>query len=89
MATFAARRLLDMAGNSSAVVAIELLGAAQGVDLHAPLQTSEKLGEVLTMIRREVAHYDEDRYFAPDIAAARGSVKPAFTRWLPAERLYA
>lgn len=90
MATFAARRLLDMAGNSSAVVAIELLGAAQGVDLHAPLQTSEKLGEVLTMIRREVAHYDEDRYFAPDIAAARAWVEnAAFTRWLPAERLYA
>jgi histidine ammonia-lyase len=42
------------------------------------------------MIRREVAHYDEDRYFAPDIAAARAWVEnAAFTRWLPAERLYA
>lgn len=90
MATFAARRLLDMAGNSSAVVAIELLGAAQGVDLHAPLQTSPLLTEVVKMIRQDVPHYDEDRYFAPDIAAARGWVENgAFAQWLPFERLYA
>ncbi|MFF7706051.1 histidine ammonia-lyase [Pseudomonas sp. NPDC007930] len=89
MATFAARRLLDMAANSSAVVAIELLGAAQGVDLHAPLQTSPSLLEVMALVRSEVAHYDEDRYFAPDIAAARAWVEGgAFARWLPAERLY-
>lgn len=90
MATFAARRLLDMAGNSSAVVAIELLGAAQGVDLHAPLTTSPMLREVLAMIRADVAHYDEDRYFAPDIAAARAWVEDGkFGEWLPFARLYA
>jgi histidine ammonia-lyase len=89
MATFAARRLLDMAGNSSAVVAIELLGAAQGVDLHTPLKTSPKLTEVMAFIREEVAHYDEDRYFAPDIAAARAWVEGgAFDRWLPFARLH-
>jgi len=90
MATFAARRLLDMAGNSSAVVAIELLGAAQGVELHAPLKTSPLLSEVIELIRSEVPHYDEDRYFAPDIAAARAWVEGgAFGRWLAYERLYA
>jgi histidine ammonia-lyase len=89
MATFAARRLLDMAGNSSAVVAIEVLAAAQGIDLHAPLHTSQLLGEVMAMIRSEVAHYDEDRYFAPDIAAARAWVEGgAFGRWLPFQRLH-
>ncbi|TWI55605.1 histidine ammonia-lyase [Pseudomonas duriflava] len=89
MATFAARRLLDMAGNSSAVVAIELLGAAQGIDLHAPLKTSTKLNEVLTMIREEVPHYDQDRYFAPDIAAARAWVENGvFAQWVPFEQLY-
>ncbi|WP_213875338.1 histidine ammonia-lyase [Pseudomonas sp. dw_358] len=89
MATFAARRLLDMAGNSSAVVAIEVLGAAQGIDLLAPLQTSATLAEVLKMVRAEVPHYDEDRYFAPDIAAARAWVEGGvFGRWLPFERLY-
>jgi histidine ammonia-lyase len=89
MATFAARRLLDMAGNSSAVVAIEVLGAAQGIDLQAPLSTSVKLTEVMQMVRAEVAHYDEDRYFAPDIAAARAWVENgAFARWLPFQALY-
>jgi histidine ammonia-lyase len=89
MATFAARRLLDMAGNSSAVVAIELLSAAQGVDLHAPLKTSPKLSEVLAMVREEVPHYDQDRYFAPDIAAARAWVERGiFAQWVPFEQLY-
>ncbi|GGJ91983.1 histidine ammonia-lyase [Pseudomonas matsuisoli] len=89
MATFAARRLLDMAGNSSAVVAIELLGAAQGVDLHLPLQTTPPLKAAIAMIRAEVPHYDQDRYFAPDIAAARRWVEDgAFLQWLPAESLY-
>ncbi|MEN0106063.1 MAG: histidine ammonia-lyase [Pseudomonas sp.] len=90
MATFAARRLLDMAGNSSAVVAIELLGAAQGVDLHQPLKTTAKLQDVMTFIRAEVAYYDVDRYFAPDIATARAWVENgAFAQWIPPQSLYA
>jgi histidine ammonia-lyase len=90
MATFAARRLLDMAGNSSAVVAVELLAAAQGVDFHQPMSTSPKLAEVLGMIREQVPHYDQDRYFAPDIAAARAWVEEgAFDRWVRFNALYA
>ncbi|MFG9006954.1 histidine ammonia-lyase [Pseudomonas aeruginosa] len=90
MATFAARRLEDMAGNSSAVVAIEALAAAQGVDLHAPLSTTPKLTEVMAMIREKVATYDQDRYFSPDIAIARAWVEEgAFTRWIDVESLYA
>ena len=89
MATFAARRLLDMAGNSSAVVAIELLCAAQGIDLHAPLKTTASLREVMALIRSEVAHYDKDRYFAQDIVAARGWVENgALLKWIPAASLY-
>jgi histidine ammonia-lyase len=90
MATFAARRLQDMAGNSSAVVGIEALAAAQGIDFHAPLKTTKKLSEVMALIRSEVPTYDEDRYFAPDIVAARAWVENgAFTRWIDVERLYA
>ena len=40
MATYAARRLTPMAGNTAAIVAIELLAAAQGVDMRRPLATS-------------------------------------------------
>ncbi|MDB5969042.1 MAG: hutH [Hydrocarboniphaga sp.] len=70
MATFAARRLLEMTANTRTIVAIELLAAAQGIDFHAPLQTSEPLRFVHEALREKVGFYAEDRYFAPDIAAA-------------------
>jgi histidine ammonia-lyase len=70
MATHAARRLLDMAGNAGNIVAIELMAAAQGVDLLAPLATSPKLAGVHAGLRRRVAPLDHDRIMAPDIAAA-------------------
>ena len=69
MSTFAARRLGDMTRNSRTIVAIELLAAAQGIDFRAPLKTSEKLQAVHGAVRKRVAFYAEDRYFAPDIAA--------------------
>ena len=43
MATNAARRLLPMAGNTAAIAAVELLAAAQGVDMRRPLRTSPSL----------------------------------------------
>jgi histidine ammonia-lyase len=69
MATFAARKLGDIASNTANILAIELLAAAQGVDLRAPHQTSAPLLEVMKTLRAHVAHYDLDHYFAPDIAA--------------------
>src|SRR5262249_9805639 len=69
MATFAARRLADMAENTRTIVAIELLAAAQGVDLRAPLATSPALAAVHATIRARVPFYEHDRLLAPDIAA--------------------
>ena len=74
MATHAARRLTDMAENAANVVAIELLAAAQGIDFQRPLKTSRPLQQVMTAVRALVPFYEEDRYFAPDIEAARGLV---------------
>jgi histidine ammonia-lyase len=74
MSTFAARRLGEMAENTRTIVAIELLAAAQGIDFHAPLKTSEKLQSVHRAIREHIDFYGDDRYFAPDIAAMRGLV---------------
>jgi histidine ammonia-lyase len=70
MATFAARRLHDMAENTAAIVGIELLAAAQGIDFHAPSRTSPKLQDAMRLIRTAAAPYTEDRFFAPDIATA-------------------
>jgi histidine ammonia-lyase len=90
MATFAARRLLEMAANTRGIIAIELLAAAQGIDFHAPLETSPVLQDVHALLRGRVPFYAEDRYFAPDIAAATalleegaltgmvGSILPSF-----------
>ncbi len=71
MATFAARRLADIADNCVGIVAIELLAAAQGVELRAPLQTSDPLRAAIAKVRAVAAHYDADRYFAPDIEAVK------------------
>jgi histidine ammonia-lyase len=75
MATHAARRLSVMVDNAAAVVGIELLAAAQGIDFHRPSRSSRRLEEVHAGIRRDVPFYAEDRYFAPDIDAARSWVK--------------
>ena len=70
MATYGARRLTDMCFNSSTVVGIELLAAAQGIDFRAPHKTSDKLAKVHQKIRSKVPHYTVDRYFAPDLEEA-------------------
>lgn len=67
MATFAARRLGDMAENTANILAIELLAACQGLDFRAPLKSSELLESARSMVRARVPFYDQDRYFAPDI----------------------
>jgi histidine ammonia-lyase len=74
MATFAARKLGDLCENTAIILAIELLAAAQGVDLRAPNLTSARLQKVMGEIRSRVPHYDIDRYLAPDIAAMADAV---------------
>lgn len=71
MATFAARRLLAMLENTAGIIAIELLAACQGIDFLRPLKTSPALEKVHEHLRKKVAFYEEDRFFAPDIAAAK------------------
>ncbi len=70
MATFAGRRLREMADNSAGILAVELLAACQGVDFRAPLKTSAALEDAHGVLRDSVSFYDKDRYFAPDIEAA-------------------
>ena len=88
MATHAARRLGNMVENAAAVVGIELLAAAQGIDFHRPSRSSAGLEEVHARVRDRVARYDADRYFSPDIEAAKSLVlaarfAPLVSRVLP------
>jgi histidine ammonia-lyase len=74
MATHGARRLLEMADNAATVIAIELLAAAQGLEFHRPMRSSRRLERALQVLRSQVPGYEEDRFFAPDIEAAKSIV---------------
>jgi histidine ammonia-lyase len=81
MAANAARRLQEMAANTVTIVGIEAAAAAQGIEFRRPLRSSPVLEEQLADIRKRVAPYDCDRFFAPDIEAmkewASGAALPA------------
>jgi histidine ammonia-lyase len=70
MATFAARRLKDMAENTEGVLAVEWLASSQGLDFLAPLKSSAILEQAKAELRSQVPFYDKDRYFSPDIEKA-------------------
>ncbi|TXH36453.1 MAG: histidine ammonia-lyase [Rhodospirillaceae bacterium] len=75
MAAHAARRLIDMNANLSVIVGVELLTAAQGVELRAPLQTSKPLAQVIAALRKEVPFLENDRYMAPNLQSAAALVR--------------
>jgi histidine ammonia-lyase len=91
MATHGARRLLTMTGNALNIVALELLGACQGIDLRAPLKTSPRLAGAYSALRLKVPFAPTDRLLAPDIAEAaltvrRTEVQSLVTPLLPSFR---
>jgi histidine ammonia-lyase len=75
MAAHGARRLLGMAENATAVIGIELLAAAQGVDFHGPLTCCPALEATRALVRAEVPHLTDDRHFHPDLAKAIALVR--------------
>jgi histidine ammonia-lyase len=70
MAAHGARRLLRMNANLSAILGVEAIAAAQGIDFRAPLRTSPALAQVMARIRAVVAPLGPDRVLAGDIEAA-------------------
>ena len=74
MATHGALKARRIAHNAAGVVGIELLAAAQGIDFHAPLETSAPLAQAHAAIRASVPFHEKDRYLAPDVAWAKRAV---------------
>ncbi|WP_273247750.1 histidine ammonia-lyase [Sediminimonas qiaohouensis] len=70
MAAHGAVRLGRMVRNLSAILGVELLAGAQGVEFRAPLSTSAPLRRVLARLREAVPTLGEDRYMAPDLERA-------------------
>ncbi|MGH8444798.1 MAG: histidine ammonia-lyase [Solimonas sp.] len=75
MAAHGARRVLPMVDNAMAVIAIELLMAAQGCDFRAPLKSSTPLEAARTALRERVATLVDDRYMHPDMEQAIALVR--------------
>jgi len=70
MAAHGARRLGRMVENLNVILGVEAICAAQGIEFRAPLPTSTPLQAVIARLRRDVATLGDDRYLAPDLAAA-------------------
>ncbi|HEY6890331.1 MAG TPA: histidine ammonia-lyase [Solirubrobacter sp.] len=68
------RRALD---GLTRVLAIELLTAARGIDLRAPLAPAPATGAVLAALRETCAGAGADRFLAPEIEAAVAFVRDA------------
>ena len=71
MATYAARRLGDMAENAYTIIAIEWLTATQAIDFHVPLQTALPLQQAHQQLRAVVPSFDNDRFMGPEIEVAK------------------
>ena len=70
MAAHGAVRLGKLVANLNVILGVEAICAAQGIDFRAPLQTSAPLHAVVARLRLDVATLGDDRYMAPDLAAA-------------------
>ena len=74
MAPIAARKAATIAKNVAGIVAVELIAAAQGVDYHTPLKTSEKLQSLHARVRAVSPRLESDRYWADEMAALQAEV---------------
>jgi len=70
MGMTSARHARDVLANAETVLALEALGAAQALDLRAPLEPGPATSAVHGAIRDRVPFFEADREFGPDIAEA-------------------
>jgi len=66
----AARKLRRAVDGLARVLAVELVAAARGVELRAPLEPGPATGAVITALRERVGGPGPDRFVAPDLEAA-------------------
>jgi histidine ammonia-lyase len=71
MGTIAARKGREIVANTENVIGIELLCAAQALDLFTNLKPGEGTLAAYQAIREAIPHLDTDRFLAADIAAMR------------------
>jgi len=70
MGWHSAQRARQVATNVETILALEALGAAQGIDLLSPLKPGRLTGEAHAAIRSKVPSLDHDRVLEPEIQTA-------------------
>ena len=75
MGWHSALRAREVAANVETLLGLEALGAAQGIDLLAPLEPGRLTGEAHARIRRTIPTLDHDRILEPEIRAAAELVR--------------
>ena len=70
MGHHAGRHALLILEHVEQILAIELVLAAQALDLRKPLKPSPLSRELIAGLRERVAFMEKDRYLAPDLWAA-------------------
>jgi histidine ammonia-lyase len=71
MGTISARKCRDIIENTQSVIAIELLCAAQALDLFTNLKPGEGTLAAYQVIRKKIPHLDSDRILAADLGAMK------------------
>jgi histidine ammonia-lyase len=69
LAAYAARRLHPMADNLARLIAIELMAAAQGIELRRPLRSSAALERAVEAVRGVCPFLSDDRPLGEEIEA--------------------
>jgi histidine ammonia-lyase len=71
----AARKLRGTVANLTGILAVELVCAARGIELRAPLPPAAGTAAALAAVRERLAGPGPDRELAPELAAAEGLVR--------------
>ena len=70
MGWHAGRKLRKVVDNLRRVLAIELVTAARGIEMRAPLKPAPKTSAMLAKLRKEVPGVGPDRFLAPELESA-------------------
>jgi len=70
MGSIGARKALKVAENTEKILGIELMCAAQALDFHRPLKSTQLLESLHQEVRRQISFSNEDRLFSDDMAKA-------------------
>jgi histidine ammonia-lyase len=74
MGMTAARKLKQIVENAEAVLAIELMAAAEGLEYRRPLKPALRVAEAWKQVRQIVVRLERDRSLQPDIANLQAAI---------------